>query len=88
MKLERRSVGRIVAAGFILFLLIYYYMFSGEIILTSAKPIILGACIAYPLNIMINWFDRYDPLYRKKILKEPANEDPKEDGPISGPGRF
>ncbi len=26
--------------------------------------------------------------YRKKILKEPANEDPKEDGPISGPGRF
>ncbi len=69
MKLERRSVGRIVAAGFILFLLIYYYMFSGEIILTSAKPIIIGACIAYPLNIMINWFDRYDPLYRKKILK-------------------
>ena len=69
MKLERRSVIRIVLAGFMLFLLIYYYMFSGEKLLTAARPIVLGVCIAYALNIMIEWFKRHDPLYNRKILK-------------------
>ena len=69
MKVERKSVIRIVLGGFILFLLIYVYMFTGERFLNACRPMFLGVCIAYPLNIMIGWFRRHDILYNRKILK-------------------
>ena len=69
MQIDRRSIGRMAIGGFMLFLLIYYYMFVGDSLLNACKPMILGICIAYPLNIMINWFDKHEPLYKYRILK-------------------
>ena len=69
MKLDRKSVARMVIGGFILFLLIYYYMFVGGQFVNSCKSIFIGLCIAYPLNIMITWFERHNPLYNRKIMK-------------------
>ena len=60
---------RLIISGFILFLMIYFYMFAGHLFWTSCAPLIVGICIAYPLNIMINWFDGHDPLYKRKIIR-------------------
>ncbi len=68
-KNRQRGVARIVIGGFILFLLIYYYMFSGAQFLNACTPMIVGLCIAYPLNIAINWFERHDILYNRRIIK-------------------
>ncbi|MBR2824557.1 MAG: AI-2E family transporter [Clostridia bacterium] len=63
------SIARIVIGGFILFLLIYFYMFAGARLMEACTPILIGLTIAYPLNMAIRWFERHDFLYNRKILK-------------------
>ena len=69
MKMDRSRVIRLVLIGFLLFLMIYWFMFSGQTILLSARPIFIGLAIAYTLNIMITFFRNHDFLYNRKILK-------------------
>lgn len=69
MEIDRKSVRRLVIGGFVLFLLIYFYLFVGERFLAAAQPLIIGIIAAYVMNIMINWFDKHDFLYNRGKLK-------------------
>jgi len=69
MKIERKNAARFVLAGFMLFLLIYWFLFSGQRVLISCTPIFIGLVIAYPMGIMVRFFEEHDLLYQKKILK-------------------
>ena len=69
MNTGRKSFFRMVAGGFTLFLLIYWFMYSGQRFLNACAPVFVGLVIAYPLNIMISFFSKHDPLYRRKIVK-------------------
>ncbi len=69
MSIDRKTVRRLVIGGFVLFLLIYFYLFVGERFLSAAQPLLIGLVSAYIMNIMINWFDRHDYLYNKGKLK-------------------
>ncbi len=69
MKLDRKSVAWLVLGGFVLFLMIYLYTYTGGMFIRACSPIFIGLVIAYPLNIMISWFERHDPLYNRKILR-------------------
>ena len=60
---------RLVLGGFMLFLLIYWFMFTGQRLLYVCTPIFIGLVIAYPMNIMIQFFRKHDILYNRKILK-------------------
>jgi len=69
MKIDRKSITRLVIGGFMLFLLIYWFMFSGQKIMTSCTPIFIGMVIAYPMGIMMRFFEDHDFLYKRKIIK-------------------
>ncbi len=69
MNIDSKSVRRLVIGGFILFLLIYFYLFVSERFLAASQPLIIGIIAAYVMNIMINWFDKHDYLYNKGKLK-------------------
>ena len=69
MKVDRKMIRNIVIGGFILFVLIYLYLFSGQIFLNACKPLLIGIAIAYIMNTMIGWFQKQDPLYKRHILK-------------------
>ncbi len=69
MRLDRKLISRLVVAGFMLFLLIFWFMYTGQRLLSACTPIFIGLVIAYPLNIMIQFFRKCDILYRRKILK-------------------
>ncbi len=69
MKLDRKLVRNIVTGGFILFILIYLYLYSGQIFLNACKPIFIGIAIAYIMNIMIGWFLKHDFFYNRHLVK-------------------
>ena len=69
MKLNRKGIIRLVLGGFALFLLIYWFMFTGQQFLRACAPILIGAVIAYPLNIMITFFRKNNFLYHRGIVK-------------------
>ena len=69
MNEDRRRIIRMIAIGFTLFLFIYWFMFTGQQLLTASRPIFIGMVIAYPLNIMIRFFEKHDILYRRKIIR-------------------
>ncbi len=69
MNIDRKSVRRLVIGGFVLFLLIYFYLFVSERFMAAAQPLIIGIIAAYVMNIMINWFDKHDYLYNRGKLK-------------------
>jgi len=69
LKLERKTLARLVLAGFMLFLLIFWFMYTGQKFLGACTPIFIGLVIAYPLNILIQFFRKHDFLYHRKILK-------------------
>ena len=72
MKSDRKNIFWLLFVGFVLFLMIYQYKYAGEKLLTACRPLLIGLLIAYPLNIMINWFKRNDFLYQRRILKSRA----------------
>ena len=69
MKLNRKSIIRLVLGGFVLFLLIYWFMFTGQQFLRACAPMMVGVVIAYPLDIMITFFRKHNFLYHRRILK-------------------
>ena len=69
MKAERKAIARWVLGAFMLFLLIYWFMFTGQQLLQACTPLFIGMVIAYPLNILISFFRRHDLLYHRKILR-------------------
>ena len=69
MNPERKRTIQIICTLFLLFLLIYIYFFTGQQFLNACKPIFIGLFIAYPMNIMISWFNKHDFLYNRKIIK-------------------
>lgn len=69
MKVERKTIFRMVMGGFTLFLLIYWFWFTGQRLISAATPIFIGVLIAYPLGILIRFFQSHDILYNRKILK-------------------
>lgn len=69
MKLNRKSIIRLVLGGFVLFLLIYWFMFTGQQFLRACAPMMIGVVIAYPLDIMITFFRKHNFLYHRRILK-------------------
>ena len=69
MSIDRKSVRRLVLGGFILFLLIFWFTYTGRTLLDACRPMFTGLVIAYPMNIMISFFRRHDPLYNRKIMK-------------------
>lgn len=69
MKLNRKSIIRLVLGGFALFLLIYWFMFTGQQFLRACAPMMVGVVIAYPLDIMITFFRKHNFLYHRRILK-------------------
>ena len=69
MKVERKTIFRMVMGGFALFLLIYWFWFTGQRLISAATPIFIGVLIAYPLGILIRFFQSHDILYNRKILK-------------------
>ena len=66
---DKKRIRNYVIAGFILFLLIFLYIFSGRQFLAACTPIFLGISIAYLMNILIRFFEDHDLLYRKKVIK-------------------
>ena len=44
---------RMIIGGFMLFLLIYWFMYTGQQLISACRPILIGVVIAYPMNIMI-----------------------------------
>jgi len=69
MNVSRRSVFRLVVGGFILFLMIYFYTYAGERVYSAMVPVIIGLLFAYPMGILIGFFERHDFLYNRKIIK-------------------
>lgn len=69
MKVERKTIFRMVMGGFALFLLIYWFWFTGQKLIGAATPIFIGIVIAYPLGILIRFFQSHDILYNRKIVK-------------------
>lgn len=69
MKIDRKSISRLVLGGFMLFLLIYWFMFTGQKLMYACTPIFIGLVIAYPMNIMIQFFRTHDFLYKRRIIK-------------------
>lgn len=61
-KKENKIIIKIAAAVFVLFLLIHYWSgISGFLSkgLTAVLPLILGVIIAYPLNILMSFYERH-----------------------------
>lgn len=69
MKTERKNIARWVLSAFMLFLLIYWFIFTGQQFLQACAPLFIGLVIAYPLNILIGFFREHDILYHRKIVK-------------------
>ena len=69
MQSERRRMYRWVLGAFLLFLLIYWFMFTGQQVLRSAAPIFVGLVIAFPLNLLITFFQKHDILYHRGLLR-------------------
>ncbi len=69
MGIDSKSVRRLVIGGFVLFLLIYFYLFVSERLFLAAQPLLIGMVSAYVMNMMISWFDRHDFLYNRGKIK-------------------
>ncbi len=73
-KIETRTIIKIALAVFALYLGIHYWSnISGVLtkILGAATPLLLGFVIAYPLNILMSFFERhYFPRSKKKVVSK------------------
>lgn len=73
-KIETRTIIKIALAVFALYLGIHYWPnISGVLtkILGAATPLLLGFVIAYPLNILMSFFERhYFPRSKKKVVSK------------------
>ncbi len=72
MKIEKGSLIKIGIAGFLLFLAIRHwadFLDLAGTVFTAALPLLVGCVIAYPVNILMSWFERHwFPRSQKKVL--------------------
>ncbi|MGM9597067.1 MAG: AI-2E family transporter [Eubacteriales bacterium] len=73
-KPETKTVIKILAAVFALYLLIHYWQNIAGLmsaVLKAAAPLIIGCVIAYPLNILMSFYERhFFPRSEKKSAKK------------------
>ena len=72
MKIEWKDCFKIVVSIFCLYLLINYYPFVHDIFIgfiSASMPLIIGAVIAYLVNILMSFYEKYLPIkkYRNAI---------------------
>ncbi|MBQ8827577.1 MAG: AI-2E family transporter [Clostridia bacterium] len=61
-RIETKSVIKIAAAVFVLFLCIYYWSSLAALlgnVLSAAMPLIIGCIAAYPMNILMSFYERH-----------------------------
>lgn len=61
-KIETRNILKIAAVAFALFLCIHYWATAAGILKTAfaaVLPLIIGTALAYPLNILMSFFERH-----------------------------
>jgi len=61
MKIDKTLCLRLGVSAFLLYLAIHYWETAAGIIsllLGAAVPLLIGCCIAYPLNLLMRWFER------------------------------
>ena len=69
MKAERKRMFRVILGGFMLFLLIFWFIYTGQKLLHSATPILIGLIIAYTMNIGVQFIRKHDFLYHRKMIR-------------------
>lgn len=71
-KVDLKSCVKIAATAFVLYLCIQYWSYAANLIKTliaAIMPLIIGAVVAYPLNILMSFYERhYFPKSQKKIV--------------------
>ncbi|MBQ8503027.1 MAG: AI-2E family transporter [Clostridia bacterium] len=71
-KVELRNLVKIAATIFVLYLCIHYWSHAANLIKTlfaAALPLIIGAVIAFPLNILMSFYERhYFPSSKSKAV--------------------
>lgn len=74
IKIEFKSCIKVAVSVFALYLCIYYWPKASdflESLLTAVMPVIIGAVIAYPLNILLNFYEKiYFPKSKKKLVNK------------------
>lgn len=72
MKIEKGTLVKVGIGTFLLFLAIHHWPDILKLIGTvsaAAFPLVIGGIIAYPVNILMSWFERHwFPITRKKAL--------------------
>lgn len=72
IKIEFKSCIKVALSIFALYLCIYYWPHASgllESLLSAVMPIIVGAAFAYPLNILLNFFEKiFFPKSKKKLV--------------------
>ncbi len=72
IKIEFKSCIKVAVAIFALYLCIYYWPHASnllESLLMAVMPVIVGAAIAYPLNILLNFFEKiFFPKSKNKLI--------------------
>ncbi len=72
MKLEKGTIIKIGIGAFLLFLAIRHWadiLGIAGAVFAAAFPLLIGCIIAYPVNILMSWFERHwFPRTRKKLL--------------------
>lgn len=73
-KIDFKSCLKIGITVFVLFLCIHYWSVAAGLIKTligAVMPLIIGAVVAYPLNILMSFFEKhYFPKSEKKLVKK------------------
>ena len=72
-----RTIVKVAIALFALFLGIYYWPAAAQflgLLLAAFVPLLLGLCLAYPLNILMNFYERHFSPTAVKMLC--SNYDP------------
>jgi len=60
-KPKRSPFVRILLGIFLLYLAIHYWSVAAgllQLVLSAGIPLLIGCCIAYPLNILMDWYER------------------------------
>lgn len=72
IKIEFKSCIKVALSIFALYLCIYYWPHASgllESLISAVMPIIVGAAFAYPLNILLNFFEKiFFPKSKKKLV--------------------
>ncbi len=73
-KIEFKSLLKIAIVGFVFYLAVHYWVHAANLLkalLAAALPLLIGAIIAYPLNILMSFFEKHlFPKSENKLIKK------------------